>query len=201
MILTDRCLDAIHLVRCWASALWLMPGVQRREGLRLRGTRHGGERGEFVMRTSGGFVRVGYALAALVLCGGAALGQEGEEKKKPPRKPRPKPVAGVVKSVDIDQKKIVVEVKDQGEKTFTCNEKTSITFAGGIMDGLRDGDTVRIMLDPKDENVARRVLVRRGGGEKEKPAERKKKRKKKDEADKPPQPAPENAPEDEGGEM
>ena len=182
--------------------MWLMPGFQRREGLRLRSTRHGGERREFVMRTSGGFVRVGYALAALVLCGGAALGQEGEDKKKPTKKPRPKPVAGVVKSVDIDVKKIVVEVKDQGEKTFTCNEKTSLTFGGGIMDGLRDGDSVRIMLDPKDENVARRVLVRRGGGwEKEKPAERKKKRKKKDEADKPPEPAPEGAPENEVGDM
>ena len=156
------------------------------------------------MRTSGGIVRAGYALAALVLCSGAALGQEGEEqKKKPPRKPRPKPVAGVVKSVDIDAKKIVVEVKEQGEKTFTCTAKTSITFAGGIMDGLRDGDTVRMMLDPKDENVARRILVRRGGGgEKDRPAEQKKKRKKKkDEAAKPPEDAPEGAPENEGGEM
>jgi len=155
------------------------------------------------MRTSGGFVRVGYALAALVLCGGAALGQEVEEKKKkPPRKPRPKPVAGVVKSVDFEKKQLVVEIKDQGEKTFTCTAKTSLIFAGGIMDGLRDGDTVRIMLDPKDENVARRVLVRRGGGaEKDKPTEKKKKRKKKDEEAKPPEDAPGGAPENEGGEM
>ncbi len=140
------------------------------------------------MRTSGGVVRVACAMAALVLCGGAALCQEGEDAKKPPKKTRSKPVAGVVKTVDIEQKRIVVEVKGQDEKTFVCDAKSSITFVGGIIDGIKAGDTLKITVNPQAENVIRKAVVRRTGGADEKPKKKTKKRKKPTEEETPPEP-------------
>ena len=67
------------------------------------------------MWTSGGVVRVGCALVALVLCGGAALCQEEEGKKK---RGKTRPLSGVVRSVDVAQKQITVSIKKQGEKAF-----------------------------------------------------------------------------------
>ncbi|MHC5058875.1 MAG: hypothetical protein ACYTKD_29825 [Planctomycetota bacterium] len=124
------------------------------------------------MRRCGGGVRVGCALAALVLCGGAALG----------------PLSGVVGSVDLAQKQISVEIKKQGEKTFICDDKSSITFTGPILDGIKAGDRIMITLKPDTENVIAKAIVKRvgggggrGGDDQDKPAKRKKKRKKKDE--------------------
>ena len=131
------------------------------------------------MWTSGGVVRVGCALAALVLCGGAALGQEGDGGKK--KRARAKPVSGVVRSVDLEQGQISVEIKKQGEKTFTCDEKTAITFTGAILDGVKAGDRIMITLKPETENVIAKAMVKRGGGgggDQEKPARRKKKKEK-----------------------
>ena len=131
------------------------------------------------MWTSGGVVRVGCAFAALVLCGGAALGQEEEGKKK---RGKTKPISGVVRSVDLAQKQITVEIRKQGEKTFICDDKSSITFTGPILDGIKAGDRIMITLKAETENVIQKAMVKRvgggGGGAQDKPAKQNKKKKK-----------------------
>ena len=134
------------------------------------------------MWTSGGIVRIGCALAALVLCGGAALGQDEGEGAKKKKGRKPKGISGVVRSVDLVEKRITVEIRKQGEKTFTCDEKSAITFTGPILDGIKAGDRIMVTLKPETENVILKAMIKRvggGGGDQDKPAGQKKKRGKK----------------------
>ena len=90
-----------------------------------------------------------------------------------------------IQYLDLAQKRVVVEIRKQGEKAFICDDRSSITFTGPILDGIKAGDRIMITLKPETENVILKAMVKRtggGAGEREKPAKRNRKKKnKKDE--------------------
>ena len=106
----------------------------------------------------------GYFWAIIIVVLAVSWIISAEEEAKAPKLPKPTPVVGKVLSVDLEGRTVTVS-EQVLQTTLVLNEKSTLTFKGPILDGIKAGDGVEAqVVDGEDgRKVAVKMTITREG--------------------------------------